>query len=81
MPLVVLATRLWLASGVLMGPWVVLHIVQGSDILHSYPVKTIYGPIADETIADALREHLERPLEGMKETIVECWPLTSPPKE
>jgi hypothetical protein len=64
-----------------MNAWVVVHIVQGSDILHSYPVKTIYGPIVDEKTADALRKNLERPNEGMKETIVECWPLTSPPKE
>jgi hypothetical protein len=60
-------------------PWVVVHTVQGTDDMHSYPVKTVYGPVSDEASADVLRASLERPTQDGRETIVECWPLTPPP--
>jgi hypothetical protein len=39
----------------------------------------IYGPLPDEATADALRTSLERPVENGRETIVEHWPLVTPP--
>ena len=62
------------------GQWVVIHTLRGSDILHSYPVTTVYGPL-DEAAADDLREELQRPPEEDKETIVEAWMLTAPPTQ